>query len=160
MLKNLALLLFLGASLACAQSVTIQNPGFETATLPFNAGHGPYSNILAGSIAQTGGTLPGWVAAGTTNNAIAGGYDPIGLPIPQWWTGTNIGYIYEFAPGAVSLSQSLSATLQNGTTYTLSALIGAVPGYIFNYAIQLWAGSTLLASSSNLEGSPNFVFGT
>jgi hypothetical protein len=59
-----------------------------------------------------------------------------------------------------TLSQALPATLQSNTTYTLSALIGQVPTYLFNYAIQLWAGNTLLATSSRLMASPSFVSAT
>jgi hypothetical protein len=57
----------------------------------------------------------------------------------------SVGYLQSEGVGTVSLSQTLSATLQNDTTYTLSALIGRrtyTPR--FNYAIQLWAGSTIL----------------
>lgn len=157
MRKNPFLLVFLGATLACAQSIAIQNSGFETATLPLNIGLGPYSNVLPGSTVATGGTLPDWTAAGTTSNGAAGAYAPTSS---KWWDGNNVGYIYVFGPGAVTLSQTLSATLQNNTTYTLSALIGEVPTYIFNYAIQLYAGSTLLATSSKLVGTPSFVSAT
>jgi uncharacterized protein (TIGR03437 family) len=157
MLKNHALLFFLGASLACAQSITVANNSFENGTLPLNIGLGPFSNILPGSTAATGGTLPNWIAAGTTTNAAAGAYASMSS---KWWDGNNIGYIYVYGPGAATLSQSLSATLQDNTTYALSALIGQVPTYLFNYAIQLWAGSTLLATSSALVGTPSFVSST
>ena len=157
MLKNRALLLFLGAGIACAQSITVANNSFESGTLPLNIGLGPYSNILPGSTVPTGGTLPNWTAAGTTTNAAAGAYASTSS---KWWDGNNIGYIYVYAPGAATLSQSLSATLQNNTTYSLTALIGQVPTYLFNYAIQLWAGSTLLATSSKLVGAPSFVSST
>ena len=155
--KNLPLLLFMGAGIACAQSITIPNNSFENGTLPLNIGLGPYSNVLAGSTIATGGALPNWTAAGTTANAAAGAY---ASTLSKWWDGNNIGYIYVFGPGAATLSQTLSATLQNKTTYTLSGLIGQVPTYLFNYAIQLWAGSTLLATSSALEAKASFVSAT
>lgn len=149
--------LALGAGILCAQSITIPNNSFENASLPFNIGLGPYCNVLPGSRVGGGGTLANWTAASTTTNAAAGAYAPA---FSKWWDGNNIGYIYVFGPGVASLSQTLSAPLQNNTTYTLSALIGEVPTYLFNYAIQLWAGSTLLASSSRLVGVPDFVSAT
>jgi HpiC1 cyclase len=159
MSKQLTVLLFLGSlgSLS-AQSITIANNSFEQGTLPLNIGLGPYSNVLSPSIVQTGGALPNWTAAGTTNNGSAGAYSP--TTNTPWWDGKNIGYIYVYAPGAVSLSQTLSATLQNNTTYTLSAVIGQFPTYLFNYALQLWAGNTLLATSSKLVGTSSFVSAT
>jgi uncharacterized protein (TIGR03437 family) len=155
--KNLALLLVLSAVILSAQSISIPNNSFESGTLPLNIGLGPYSNVLPGSTVATGGTLPNWIASGTTTNAAAGAYASTSS---KWWDGNNIGYIYVFGPGAATLSQSLSATLQNNTTYMLSAQIGQVPTYLFNYAIQLWAGSTLLATSSKLQSALSFVSAT
>ena len=156
--KNLLVLLLLGASLACAQTITIQNPGFETATLPLNTGTGPFNNVLPGSAVAVGGTLDGWTASGTTANANGGAWHPA-LSAP-WWNGSNIGYLYVSSPGTVMLSQTLSAALQNATTYSLSATVSSAPNYInftLNYSLQLWAGSTLLASSSRFNGQVNFT---
>jgi hypothetical protein len=157
MLRKVIALLFLGAVVACAQSITIQNPGFENATLPMNLGTGPFCNLIPGStVYPTGGTVTNWTAATTTANSAVGAVAPIigGTNwTSKWWSGNNVAYIVVAAPGTASLSQTLSATLQNGTTYTLSMLVGRPtdsPG--FNYALQLWAGSTLLASASNLLG--------
>lgn len=158
MLKNLPLLLLLGASLASAQTITIQNPGFETATLPLNTGTGPFNNVLPGSAVAVGGTLDGWTASGTTANANGGAWHPA-LSAP-WWNGSNIGYLYVSSPGTLMLSQTLSAALQNATTYSLSATLSSAPNYInftLNYSLQLWAGSTLLASSSRFDGEANFT---
>ena len=54
----------------------------------------------------------------------------------------------------------LPANLQNNTIYTLSALIGERALDIrfnvgFNDSLQLWAGSSLLASASNLNLTGN-----
>jgi hypothetical protein len=74
-----------------------------------------------------------------------------------WWNGNNIAYLDEFTPGtSASLSQTLASGLQDDTTYTLSALIGRQTGPVgFDYSIQLWAGSDLLASASNLALASN-----
>ena len=72
--------------------------------------------------------------------------------------------------GTASLSQTLSQTLQSNTVYTLSPMVGrpiiTTLNYDgqnlpieFNYALQLWAGSTMLASASNL-GLANNSSGT
>ncbi len=152
-------LLFLGSILACAQAITVQNPSFETATLPFNGGTGPFCNLISGSALAVGGSLANWTAAATgTSNAAAGAYQPPNTS--KWWVGNNIAFLYAFSPGViVSLSQTLSATLQNNTSYTLSALVGSVPTYQLSYSISLLAGSTLLATSNKLQSIANFVSG-
>jgi uncharacterized protein (TIGR03437 family) len=148
------------ASLAQAQSISVPNASFEMATLPLNVGTGAFCNLIAGStVFPTAGTLADWTATSTTVNAWAGAFAPIlGSDNwnAQWWAGSNIGYIGIHSEGTVSLSQTLSATLENNVTYTLSALVGRPidPGTL-NYALQLWAGSTKLASASNLEALPS-----
>jgi len=148
-----------------AQSIEVQDPSFETATLPLNGGGGPFSNLIVGSTAYpTDGTLANWTVASTTPAAWAGAWDPnLGGANwnYKWWSGNNIGYIAIIGAGTVSLSQTLSATLQNNATYTLSAVIGiAINPVAYNYSLQLWAGSTMLASTSKLEGLPNDSSGT
>lgn len=147
---------FLVASIASAQNIAIQNSGFETATLPTNLGTGPFCNLIPGSVIYpTGGSVANWTAATTTANAAVGAVAPtLGGTnwTSKWWVGNDIGYIV-VSQGTASLSQTLSTTLQNNTTYTLSMLVGRPtdsPG--FNYALQLWAGSTLLSAASNLSG--------
>jgi hypothetical protein len=155
MLRNVIALLFLGAAVACAQSITIQNSGFEAATLPLvNPNVATFSNLVSGSPIATGGSLANWTATASSANAAAGAIRANG-------SSNNYGYLYAFGVGVnVSLSQVLSTSLQNNTSYTLSALISAVPTYQFSYSIELWAGSTELASSTKLEETPNFVSGT
>ena len=150
------------AGLADAQSISIQNSSFETATMSISNSNGSANNLIAGSTIvgeTTGGTLANWVASSTTLNAAAGAFAP--SPggnnwTSPWWTGNNIVYLQTKTPGTVSLSQTLSTPLQNDTTYTLSALVGRrtfTPQ--FNYSLQLWAGSTMLASASNLALASN-----
>jgi hypothetical protein len=134
-------------------TITVQNAGFESAILAQN-GNGTFSQLIPGStIFASGGTLDNWVASSSTVGAAAGGFDPgSGNPnwTSTWWSGNNIGYL-QVTSGTVALSQTLAATLLNDSTYTLSALVGRrlfTPA--LNYSIQLWAGSTMLASASNL----------
>jgi hypothetical protein len=147
-------LLFLGCLLSRAQSINVANPSFETANLTLS-GNGSFSQLIAGStIFAAGGTLANWTAASTTTNAACGAFDPSPGGVnwtSSWWAGSNIGYLPISSAGTVSLSQTVSTALQNNTTYTLSALVGRrtyTPR--FNYALQLWAGPTMLVSASNL----------
>jgi hypothetical protein len=150
---------------ACAQAapIAIQNASFETANLT-QVGNGVFSQLIAGStIFAAGGTLANWTPATTTINSTAGGFSPSPGGVnwtSTWWDGSNIGYLQVTSADTVSLSQTLSDTLQNNTVYSLSALIGRrsfTPRS--DYAMQLWAGSTLLASASNLVLASN-SFGT
>jgi len=162
----LSLVLWVG-SLA-ASPVTILNPSFESGNLT-QAGNGVFSQLIAGStIFAAGGTLPDWVAATSTIASTAGGF----FPSPggfnwssPWWDGNNVGYVQIGAAGTVSLSQVLSATLQDDTVYTLSALIGRrsfTPRLA--YSLELWAGTTQLGAASNLAlandsfGSDSLVY--
>lgn len=113
---------------------------------------------------SSGGTLPNWTVASNSVNTAAGGFAPSAGGnnwTSTWWSGSNIGYLQSTANGAtVSLSQVLGDNLLNDTTYTLSALIGnRTFGAGLNYSMQLFAGSTLLASSSALNLSDN-TFGS
>jgi hypothetical protein len=149
--------------------VAIVNSSFETATLSLSGATGTFSNLIAGStIAATGGTLANWSASSSTTNAAAGGFAPSSDGnnwTSTWWTGNNIAYLQTSSTGTVSLSQTLSSVLQNNTSYRLSAVIGRrafTPR--LNYSLQLWAGTTLLASASNLVlgsntfGADGFVY--
>jgi hypothetical protein len=148
------------SQLAMGTSIAVPNSSFEMAALPLSAGNGPFSNLIAGStLYSTAGTCADWTASSTTNNAAAGCFAPSAGGnnwSSTWWTGNNIAYLQFEAAGTVSLSQTLSATLQDDTTYSLSALIGRrefTPN--FDYAIQLWAGGTLLDSVSDLTLAKN-----
>lgn len=161
--KLCASVLLLTASVNAAP-ITIQNAGFETASLTL-VGNGNFSQLVAGStISGFGGTLPDWTVVSNSSETAAGGVAPSPGGVnwtSTWWSGNNLAYLQSSANGAtVSLSQVLGATLLDDTTYTLSALIGNrsfVAG--LNYSMQLFAGSTLLASSSALNLSDN-TFGS
>jgi len=154
MLKTPLALLIAGATLVCAQTtnITIQNPGFETATLPISSVYGPTANLLTGQ-----GSCPGWTAGSTTPTTSFAGVIGLSTVAGQgWWDGKNAGFITAVGPGTVALSQTLSAVLQNNTTYTLSAIVaGQPPAYVFNYSIELWAGNTRVAASSKYQGLQN-----
>jgi len=154
LLVTLSALAWLSILPAQTVNIPIQNPSFETATLPLNIGAGPFSNLIAGStLYATGGTLANWTASSTTVDAAAGAITSTAGWLPSWWAGNNIGFIQIGNAGTASLSQTLSTTLQNNVTYTLSALVARpVNALGFNYALQLWAGPTVLASASNLLG--------
>jgi uncharacterized protein (TIGR03437 family) len=160
MRKRIIALFFAGCFCGFSQSITVQNASFDTATLPLNEGYGPFCNVIANSdFAQTNGTLASWVGSSTTADAAAGALSP--TPggenwTTKWFAGGNVAYLQIGAAGTVSLAQKLTAQLQNNTMYTLSALVGnRVVTQRFNYAIQLWAGSTQVASTSKLTLANN-----
>ena len=146
-----------------AQSITVQNASFETATLPINGANGPFAQLISGSTIagySLSGSVANWAGSSTTKNAGAGAaaLTPGGNNFTaRWWTGNNVGWVQTTSAGTASLSQALTDALQNNTTYVLSAIVGhpilaALSGIPvrFDYAIQLWAGSTMLATASNL----------
>ena len=116
-----------------------------------------------------GGIGKGWTAAATTQDTGAGAeYFALGYPgwTTKWWSGNTFGWLQIGTYGSVWLGQTLQATLQNDTTYTLSAFVArplntAPPGQgIFNYSIQLYAGTTLLSSAASLLNLPANSSGT
>jgi len=154
-------LLFLGCLIAAAQSL-VSNPSFETADLTLSAADGPYCNLIPNSTLAAyplSGSVANWTASSTSTQAGAGAdsFPSSALAAnwtSKWWDGNNLAWMQINAAGTVSMSQTLSAVLLNNTTYTLSAMVGRrLNGQFvgrFNYALQLWAGSTMLASASNL----------
>jgi hypothetical protein len=164
----LCFLTIAASSVLRADVVAINNSGFESGNLT-QVGNGTFSQLVPGSsIFAAGGTLDNWTVAFSTTASAAGGFDPSAGGVnwtTKWWDGNNIAYLQIGAAGTVSLSQTLTATLLDNSTYTLSALIGRrefTPN--FNYAIQLYAGTTLLDSASNVSlasnssGSDSFVY--
>jgi hypothetical protein len=149
--------LALSTTILCADVIPVANPSFETATLAFNAGNGPFSQIIPGSsIFTTGGTLADWTATASNDQfAAAGAFDPNLSGInwtSKWWDGNNVGYVQIEDVGTVALSQVLTTNLLDNTQYTLTVDVGR-RGFTpaFNYAIQLWADGSLLGSASNLN---------
>ncbi|MBI4695835.1 MAG: VPLPA-CTERM sorting domain-containing protein [Gammaproteobacteria bacterium] len=129
------------------------NPSFEVANLAFNIGNGPYSQVIAGGQVSFG-SLADWTAISLTNNGAAGAFSPnLGAPnwTTKWWTGDNLGYVQTFGSGDVtSLSQVLGDVLLPNMTYNLHVNVGRrLLSATFDYSLQLFAGSELLASSSD-----------
>ena len=153
------------AAVSYATPLSVPNYSFETASLTLDSGDGLFSEIIPWStITKPGGTLGSWIYHFTTTGAAAGAFAPE-LPdssnwATAWWSGSNVGYLLLDSPGSVSLTDQLSATLSNDTTYTLTVDIGRrafSPN--FNYAIELLAGGHLLGSASNLA-LPHSTSGT
>ena len=120
----------LGASFAQAAAIPVTNHSFE--------------NPVYASPGDSGLTHPGWTDlggnAGTGRTTVT--QYPGGLP-----DGVNYAWTNQAAD---ALGQTLGATLQPSTTYTLTVATGwradlaAYPNYP-GYGIELWAGGTLLA---------------
>jgi len=160
MRKQVTVLFFVSCLCGFAQNITVQNSSFEAATLPLFGGYGSFNNLVANSnLATLNGSVSNWSGTATIQNAAAGALAPIaGGPnwTTHWFAGNNVAYLQISNAGTVSLSQTLGTKLENNTMYTLSAMVGrrnTTPR--FNYSIQLWAGSTLLASASHLALSNN-----
>lgn len=153
------------AAAASGTPLSVPNFSFETASLTLSSGDGPYSEIIPWStISKPGGTLGSWIYHFTTTASATGAFAP-DLPdsgnwATAWWSGSNVGYLELDSPGSVSLTDLLTATLSDDTTYTLTVDIGRrafTPN--FNYAIELLAGGHLLGSASNLA-LPHSTSGT
>ena len=118
-----------------AADVLIVNGGFEQAVPP--CGVGSFCDTSA---------VPGWTGTGATGTwRVSTRNFPAGVP-----EGVNAGYIGYFGMSG-SLVQTLGATLQPNTTYTLIYSVGArLDAIAFGgYSVELLAGSTSLASSSS-----------
>jgi hypothetical protein len=124
-----------------AASITVLNPSFEspTATSPDGLGFYSINDITDWVI----GVVPGQ-DAGVSNPGAS-------LPSNIYYNGAPVpdGVQVAYSNGA-TISQVLSAVLQPNTQYTLGAYVGRrlVIGFQ-GYAIQLWAGNTLLASNNS-----------
>ena len=140
----IATLICVAALSAWAVDIPIANAGFEQVVLPCAAG--PTCSAI--------GIVPAWTNEGGTTfkpSTGPGGIFPSGIP-----EGVNIA-----ALEIGSLAQTLGATLQPNTTYTLGFSVGARADYAFGgYSVELLAGSTTLASDSSLTpASGTFVTG-
>lgn len=168
------LLIFGWCSSAHAASITIVNSGFEDISGessvneftfgPLN-GWGLYDpgNITNGGAGSTYfiGTLEPTIVE-TTGNTTTPQFFPGGAP-----EGSRVGIAFNFSGsgggGEYGLTQTLSATLQANTQYTLSALVGNiasgrdVAGNYYNlngfpgYRIDLMAGSTVLSTMQTVN---------
>ena len=138
---------------ASAVDIAIENAGFEQVVLSCS----PRDSCRATN------SVPGWTGTGdfssvkpTTNPDGSFPVFPTGIP-----EGVNAAELYYNG----DLVQTLGATLQPDTTYTLVYYIGAqaVSGYPFpadGYSVELLAGSMVLAVNSLLSPNPGtFVMG-
>lgn len=125
-----------------AASIFIANHSFETPIIT------DLSGVLDTGISTTGN----WTFAGGMNQ----GFINPGLGennVPGFWYGPSPtlpnGNQVAWSNGG-TISQTLSATLQANTKYTLGAFVGRRFGENFpGYNIQLLAGTTVLASSGS-----------
>jgi hypothetical protein len=147
------------APAAHAQPIEIQNPGFEDVVLQDDEFF--YGNL--------GGT-PGWVG---TLDFTWGSWNPPSLAYPdETPEGSNDGWLYyDSDQGQADMTQALDATLQPGTTYTLSMYIGNPEAYFseFNqffyelegfpgYRVELRAGDVVIAADENSLAPPDGTF--
>ncbi|CAO5001971.1 PEP-CTERM protein-sorting domain-containing protein [Microcystis aeruginosa] len=116
-----------------AASITILNPSFESPAL------------TQGTFNQA---INNWTL---TNGSWQGTFRPNIGPNLNFTQAVPNGSQTAYSNGG-TISQTLTATLQANTQYTLGAFVGrraagtAFPGY----SIELWAGTTLLASNGSV----------
>lgn len=134
------------------------------ATWSFTTGTSNITPIIVGEPSFEGAkALGGWTGAGAGAGQstasepspwvdTAGGFGTGWTITSQYSGGIPHGDIYAYANGTGYLKQTLAATLQANTTYTLTVGVGYrkdLPGlgYSFKgYGIELWAGGVKLAS--------------
>ncbi|GCA80541.1 PEP-CTERM sorting domain-containing protein [Microcystis aeruginosa] len=116
-----------------AASITILNPSFESPAL----NPGGFNQLINN-----------WTL---TNGSPQGAFRPTIGPNLNFTQAVPNGSQTAYSNGG-TISQTLTATLQANTQYTLGAFVGqraggqAFPGY----SIELWAGTTLLASNGSV----------
>jgi len=146
-----ALLVTVLAENGHATPIAITNANFQTGTAGQDVGELSYWDSNTGATDQynpyefNGGNV-WYVSANPTTDPANGGPGCCGIQ------GEHLGYIYNQGSD-VSLSQTLSATLQASTTYTLTVDVGArngaYTGNTFGGAlIELYAGSTEIGSAT------------
>jgi hypothetical protein len=114
-------------------------------------------NVSNGNENSSGGGAQypsGW---SKSSNSQAGVGDPSGGGTPSGMTGSQYAYSY----GGAVLSQTLGENLVANTTYTLSVDVGDRSNASFaGYSVQLYAGSTLVATATYSGSDPNNGFKT
>lgn len=116
-----------------AASITILNPSFESPTL--NQGIFNYA-------------INNWTL--TNGSSWQGTFRPTIGPNLHFTQAVPNGSQTAYSNGG-TISQTLTATLQANTQYTLGAFVGRRVGTAFpGYRIELWAGTTLLASNGSV----------
>jgi hypothetical protein len=146
-----ALVFVVGAESVHATPITVANADFQTGTAGQGVGELSFWDSNTGATDQYNpyefnGGNSWYVGANPTTDPANGGP---GYPGIQ---GEYLGYIYNQGSD-VSLSQTLSATLQANTTYTMTVDVGARSGsFDFNAfggaLIELYAGSTEIGSAT------------
>jgi hypothetical protein len=132
-------------ALGQAVPLTVQNFSFESPAHPLSAGCFP----LAGpDCSFSVGIVDAWIVGtdgvGVFHPGVAAGNYFFDLPLPD---GSQTAY-----SNGGGLSQQLSDTLQNNTTYTLSVEVGKRHDIAWSaYSVALYAGSTLLGVESSLD---------
>ncbi len=140
-------------SASASTPISITNPGFET--IPSNpawincSGTGAVGSGGAGCQDTLNGIVPGWTAS---NSSAIGLFQPgpnyFTLPLPAAEETT----LLQISNG--TLSQTLTATLQPSTLYTLQVDVGRRLDNLYPSTpptVQLFAGSTLIASATGAE---------
>ena len=125
------------SSPATAGMITVLNPGFEDLVLPGPGGAGNYAL----------NNIPSWDVTGQTATFKPGAVQfPGGVP-----EGVNVAAAGNSIDGGV-ISQTLAATLETNTTYTLMVDVGQRLDFpLSSHAIELIAGGVTLASDSSLS---------
>jgi hypothetical protein len=160
------LLLPLIPATAVAAPITVSNPSFEQPVTPPDS-------FIVGAVAP-----PGWTSFGNLNmdTRVVGVVNPNSTilyvePVPD---GNNIGvtFFQDFSGDEAGMQQTLGATLQLSTEYTLTVEIGnmasAPPPNDFDfdgfpgYRVELLAGGIPIASDENtqLPGEGRFLTST
>jgi hypothetical protein len=130
------------ANVSVATPITVNNASFEALVLTCTPGPGCFALF----------NVPDWVVTGqasTFKPSTGAGREFTSIP-----NGVNVAAIGDPA-GPGSLSQTLAATVQPNTFYTLEVSVGRRADATFSpYTIALTAGSTVLASDSSLRPPP------
>jgi hypothetical protein len=158
--------LVLAPALAAAAPVTVSNPSFEQPVTPADS-------FIVGAVAP-----PGWTSFGNLNDdtRVVGVVNPNDtiLYVEEVPDGNNIGvtFFQDFSGDEAGMQQTLAATLQLATEYTLTVEIGnmasAPPPNDFDfdgfpgYRVELLAGGVVIASDENtqLPGEGRFLTST
>ncbi len=143
------------ATCVSAGSITINNPSFEADVLTCAPGCSTNDSITGWTGTLSPATHFGVYKPGTVSY-------PAGVP-----NGVNVAYLLEDGP-SVSISQTLSATVQANDTYTLNSFAGVrLDSNVFNpglgcygLSVSLEAGGTVLAADNNFLNAPCPAAGT
>jgi hypothetical protein len=137
---SVSLLVILGfVDGASATPITVNNPSFEALVLTCAPGPGCFAL----------GNVPDWVVTGQAST-----FKPSTGPAGEFTSipdGINVAAIGDPA-GPGSISQTLTATVQANTLYTLEVSVGRRADATFSpYTIALEAGGAVLVSDSSLR---------